>query len=615
MIKKTDEKLIDSIEEAMEHNRYLENSDKEGQKHVIRIVVLMILVPVYLLILIGQATGRIPEAALGVFAQLEVAISILMVILARKPGYFAALGVNIIGTSTLLFLILFHFVSIQSIAGVATYLISIIICTVLRSYIKRLKKSLTELKIRNAQMISLTDEVTAAYEEAKASNTELLESNLIISQNEEKLYHMAYYDQLTDIPNRSLLTKKVSEQISNNHPFYLCIIDLQNFKMINDTKGHNIGDQVLHTIAKRLEENLGEEELVARFGGDQFALILDNASKMLVLDDYIENLRKMVLSPIAIEETEISFYISIGIAKFPGDGLTAQEVIQSADIALYEAKNAGKHTCVAYEHYMVERIVERSEYERNLSRALLNNEFYMMYQPQYATDGKSLRGFEALVRWESPNKGSVSPASFIPIAEENGLIIKLGTWIMRESILKLKSLMDQYQADIIMSINVSAIQFQDDHFIDTVRNILQETGVEGKNIEFEITESVFMGSLDSVKETLNQIKQSGISIALDDFGTGFSSLSYLRDLPIDTLKIDKSFVDIIKDSNKNNDVVGSIIELAHSMHIEVVAEGVEYTNQLDYLESKKCETIQGYLFGKPVSGIDCTNVVLNAIGA
>ena len=360
---------------------------------------------------------------------------------------------------------------------------------------------------------------------------------------------------------------------------------------------------------QRLRSVLHPEDLLGRLGGDEFALIIQRQLKEEEMLFYLENIREILIEPFIIEDSKFLVSASFGVSMFPQDGNTATDIMKSADTAMYKAKEQGRNCIQFYSIQMKNEIIKRIEFENILREAVENNEFQLVYQPQYRLSPKHLRGIEVLTRWHSNKLGFVSPEQFIPVAEETRLIIPLGEWIIRTACTQSKYIFDNFQKDIVMSINISAVQIMDSSFVEMVNTIIVETGCNPNNIEFEITESVFISSMDYVIHILTELKNLGIRIALDDFGTGYSSLNYLQLLPIDTLKIDKSFVNSINQQQSKRPIVGSIISLVHQMDISVVAEGVENETQLHYLKEQQCDFIQGFHWGKPLKEHELVNLL------
>ena len=393
-----------------------------------------------------------------------------------------------------------------------------------------------------------------------------------------------------------LISLAESKKIS----FATVFIDLDNFKKINDSMGHHAGDLLLKAVTSKLKGLIHSKDMLGRLGGDEFAIIIQRELKEEEILEYVENLKDSLMDCFVIENTEFNTSASLGISMYPQDGKDSAELLKCADTAMYKAKEYGKNGVYFFRKEMKEDILKKIEFENRLLSAIKNEEIFLVFQPQYTSNSKELRGFEVLVRWKSPELGLVSPGQFIPVAEETGFIVQLGEFIFRKACEKFKYIQDKYNIMSVISVNISALQIMDPYFVQMVKNVLEETKFDVRYLELEITESVFISSVDYVINIINELKEMGISIALDDFGTGYSSLNYLQLLPIDTLKIDKSFIDSI-DNNTKKQIVGSIISLVHKMEISVVAEGIENEIQLEYLKKHECDFIQGFLWGKPLN--------------
>lgn len=435
-------------------------------------------------------------------------------------------------------------------------------------------------------------------------NQELQEYNEEIKKNEERLHFLAYYDSLTELPNRKMILERLqllvnlSENEKSN--FFIVFIDLDNFKKINDTMGHLYGDDYLKYTAIRLQELIHEDDLLGRLGGDEFALIIQRNIKEDAAYSYVESLRAQLCDKIKTSCSEFRVSASFGISIFPQDGKDPTELLKCADTSMYKAKELGRNNIQFFRPDMKEEILNKIQMESLLLKAYENKEFFIEYQPQFNAADYRIRGFEALIRWDSPHYGRVAPMSFIPLAEEMGLIIGIGEWVLLTACHKFKELDHRFNQNLCISVNVSAVQIRDPNFSDIVKNVLVQTNLDPKQLELEITESLFIDNIEETIDMLNEIKALNVRISLDDFGTGFSSLSYLRRLPIDTLKIDKSFIDDLSDQDASIRIVGDIISLGHNLDAHIVAEGIENSTQLDYLKANNCDCIQGFMFGKPM---------------
>lgn len=425
-----------------------------------------------------------------------------------------------------------------------------------------------------------------------------------IVKKEDTIRRLAYHDNLTQLANRSLFADRVSDFAERGTleaaPFTVLIIDLDNFKYINDSAGHRTGDQVIREIAARLRGVADSADFVARLGGDEFGMIaLEHEA-----GSRVEALCRKILAAVAVPCTvqDATYYMkcSIGGACFPDDGTTFEELMKNADTALHKTKEGGKNHFRFFTGSMKDELVERVNFESQLHDALKKGELYALYQPQMNLITGRLRGAETLMRWESGRFGPVSPNTFIPIMEETGLIIPCGDWILRRACEDWKEWAKNGREDLILSVNVSASQLLHRTFLESFDRILEETGMKSERLEVELTESILISNFANVFGNLSALRDRGIGIALDDFGTGYSSLSYLRKLPFTTLKIDKTFVDDITSEGRSRDMAATIIDLAHVLGLEVIAEGAETGDQIDFLRDKGCDILQGYWYSKPV---------------
>lgn len=423
-------------------------------------------------------------------------------------------------------------------------------------------------------------------------------------RNEEKVRHLAFHDTLTELPNRILfldrLEQAISDSIRNQSMVALLFIDLDRFKIVNDTLGHHIGDLLLKEVASRLKNATRETDTVARLGGDEFVIILPDlqheSSAGKVARQLLRNFDEMVY----IDDHELYTTLSIGISIFPIDGMNSEMLMQSADTAMYHVKGSGKNNYQYFTHSMTEIAKERAKLEKDLRSALEKNELELHFQPKISTNPQRVVGCEALLRWKHPTQGYIPPDKFIPIAEEAGLIVQIGEWVMDEAARCAAQWCQHGLTDFSMAINLSPSQFKDDTLSDKLRQCIDKSTLTPDHIELEITENVFMNSIQASSDGLVTLKQLGVRLAIDDFGTGYSSLSYLKSFDINTLKIDKSFVNDIHTKADSAAIVSAVISLAHNLGLTVVAEGVETEEQLAFLEGLNCDIYQGYLFSRPL---------------
>ncbi|WP_379130270.1 ABC transporter substrate binding protein [Paenibacillus sp. sgz500958] len=458
-----------------------------------------------------------------------------------------------------------------------------------------------KLQMSYQELESTYEELTALQDELVEQYNKVVENQKLLQISEEKYRLLAYNDALSGLPNRLSLTEELGtfiEQHSGSHAA-LFFLDIDNFKYINDTMGHSFGDQLLVKVGERLLGPADGRSKHFRFGGDEFVILLKDIAGPGEAIVYADALVQEFKEPFLLGDSVVHISTSIGIATYPESGVSAEELLKNADIAMYKAKEAGKGIYVLYGQAMQQHFDERMIIEKHLRNVITNNELSLHYQPLVELGTGSVWGFEALLRWNSPVLGFVSPLSFIKIAEDCRLIIPIGEWVLRTASTFIVDLQNKGYEGYHVSVNISVIQLMLDDFTDMVESVLQETGLRPELLELEITESIFMESFEAISAKLEFLRAKGISIALDDFGTGYSSLSYLKQLPINTLKIDKSFIDSI-DTPSNMALASSIVTIGHDMGLNVTAEGVETVEQLAFLERTNCDKIQGYYFSKPI---------------
>ncbi|MGI5058826.1 putative bifunctional diguanylate cyclase/phosphodiesterase [Treponema pectinovorum] len=490
---------------------------------------------------------------------IELLLSTQFVIIGGKIGYWLALIVNFFN----IVFVLHAFIikkEIPAFLGVPFSIVSIILCTVIFSQYCKIKRSVSYIQ------------------------------------------RFSYIDELTGLPNRKERIATITDFMtgySKIPAFSLLMMDFDNFKFLNETLGHQIGDVLIQKIVKNLQKFIKYPASIGRIDGDEFLIILPGSFAEAEIKSYANELNKIVSKPFHYKDKDYRMTASFGIASYPKDTENPATLLQQVDIALFKAKSHGKNQIEFFEPNMQITLENKVDIEQRLSAAIINNELYMEFQPQYNIPEQKLRGFEALTRWASPAMGHILPQDFIPVAEENGLIVEIGKWVMKEACVCFMKLINDYEEKPMLAINISVAQFRDPDFISTVRKIINETGINPAYLEFEITESVLIRSFEVAKFVITQLKELGITIALDDFGTGYSSLSYLRLLPLDVVKIDKSFIDIIGIVPSEKNIIQCIIEMAHKLQLKVIAEGIENQIQLDYLTKNNCDIIQGNLLGRP----------------
>lgn len=442
---------------------------------------------------------------------------------------------------------------------------------------------------------------------------------------EERILFLAYYDSLTNLPNRILFKDRLNQTLSVARRYQrllaILFLDLDNFKRINDTLGHSVGDELLKQVADRLSNCIRKSDsvsrystdefdtVVARLGGDEFTILLTEIAQLHDAMKVAQRILDAIAQPCDIEGQEVFVTASIGIAIYPIDGEDVDTLLKNCDTAMYHAKNEGRNNYKFYEQSLNKTALDSLTLENDLRKALDKQEFMVYYQPRIDIRTKNVVGFEALIRWQHPQKGMVPPLQFIPMAEENGLIVPIGEWILHVACRQNKAWQSEGFAPIFLSVNLSGKQFKQQNLIKTVEQALSETALDPKYLELEITESIIQDT-KSTAEILSELRKLGLKISVDDFGTGYSSLSYLRRFPVDALKIDRSFV---KDATKDTDsaaIVKAIIAMSHCLKLRVVAEGVETEEQLKFLSAEGCDEFQGYLVSPPLPAEEITKFLV-----
>ena len=426
-------------------------------------------------------------------------------------------------------------------------------------------------------------------------------------EREREVKFLAYRDSLTKLYNRQYFNKKLNETIFDikkkgkiKEKIYLLFMDLNGFKKINDNLGHHIGDRILELFSKRLKKIVRPRDIIARFGGDEFIVLLKENDDKIKVMDVVKCIIDSFKRPFVIDNQTIYMSSSIGISIYPDHGLDSNTLIKNADIAMYKAKVEKSNKAEIYSSELREEIKEQFLIESNLREALNKGELYVNYQPIIDTQSEEIIGAEALIRWDNPNLGSISPMKFIPIAEDNGLILPIGKYVLDAACRETKKWQDMGYDNLFISVNVSGKQLEDNNFAQDVKKILLFYGLKPEALELEITETIYMESSRKTDENLQSLRDLGVRLSIDDFGTGYSSLGRLKRLDINVLKIDRSFIkDVNKDIN-NNKIVSAIIAMAKSLNLNIVAEGVETIEHFEFLKKNTCERSQGYLFSKPI---------------
>ena len=430
----------------------------------------------------------------------------------------------------------------------------------------------------------------------------------------EKIEYQATHDELTGLPNRSLLKDRLQQAISNANrngsQIAVVYIDLDKFKDVNDSMGHIAGDQLLITMGNRFASCLRDSDTVARPGGDEFVLILSNLHNLQSLSQTLDRILMAVAKPYKIQQREFIITCSLGVSLYPDDGKDCDTLFKNADTAMYEAKKAGKNNYQFFTKELNAILIGRLELEYRLRQALKLDEFVLHYQPKINIKTEALTGVEALVRWNNPQQGLISPAKFIPIAEESNLIEHLGRWVLQKACLQSSAYTKLTGLAFPVSVNVSARQFYHRQFVKSVESLLNKTGLVPSSLEIEITESVLVEQTRQFINVLKSLKALGVKLAIDDFGTGYSSIGYLKHFPVDNLKIDQSFVRGLDEDAANQAILKAVVVLGHNLGLNIIAEGVETVAERDFLASIDCDEMQGYLYSKPLASHELNNLVL-----
>ncbi len=431
---------------------------------------------------------------------------------------------------------------------------------------------------------------------------------------EQRLHQLAHYDVLTNLPNRRTFAERIQHEIDlavrRNTMLAVVFIDIDHFKTINDSLGHAIGDMVLQAVANRLRSCLRIGDTVARIGGDEFVVLLEGNSKRETFERVAQKLAESLTEAVTIDAREMYVAASMGISVFPQDGTDSETLLRNADTAMYRAKAAGRNCWRFFDESMAAHASRRLELETALRRAAERNELVLYYQPQRSLHSDHIVAVEALLRWQRPERGMISPMEFIPLAEDSGLIVPIGEWVLFTACTQAASWWHEYKIELRVAVNVAAKQIHHKGFVEQVRDTLAITGLPAEFLELEITESSIIENVEESVSKLHQLKQLGVSIAIDDFGTGYSSLSYLKQLPVDRLKIDRSFVKDTPDDIDDCAIVRTIISMSHNLGLSVIAEGVETQRQLDFLRAQHCDEIQGYMLSVPLPAAQVTHLLL-----
>ncbi|MBY0432109.1 MAG: EAL domain-containing protein, partial [Rhodospirillales bacterium] len=469
------------------------------------------------------------------------------------------------------------------------------------------QKAFGALTIYSAEADSFTGEEVQLLQELAddlSFGIETLRGRIQRERAEAKLAFLAHHDPLTNLPNRLLLRDRFAQAIAladrEGSGLAMLYLDLDHFKQINDSLGHDVGDQLLVGVVGRLGQCVRDTDTVSRQGGDEFILLLSNADDPAMISRIAQGIVDAFEEPFSIGADMLSTSVSIGISLYPSDGTDFETLLKNADTALYHAKDSGRETFRFFTPMMNAHALARMQLQTQLRGALKNEEFLLHYQPQIDIATGRVVGMEALLRWQRPGEAMIPPGSFIPAAEQSGLIIPIGEWVLNEACRQAKAWQDEGLPSLVVAVNLSALQFKRGDILGTVAGALERSGLAACRLELELTESILLEDSEGAMAVLRQFKEMGVKLSIDDFGTGYSSLSYLKRLAVDKLKIDQSFMRDIAAESDGSVIVKAIIDLGHSLQLVVIAEGVETERQLAFLKRHGCDEVQGYLFSRPV---------------
>jgi diguanylate cyclase (GGDEF)-like protein len=504
-------------------------------------------------------------------------------------------------------------VAVKANSQVNSFLLLLVVCVsgvvyfTYRRYINDIKETAAKAELAERER---TEQAEKHIEELKHHISEQDRISTALRDSKERFRHAAFHDALTDLPNRNLFIETIKfllekSKVSKRHNFAILFLDLNRFKTINESLGHSIGDKLILHVAQRLSNLVRGEDMVARFSGDEFAIILNKVSDIEDAKAFADLIRQRIAEPFTLSGRRVFTGVSIGIAMSSSTYEEAEDILRDADIAMYYAKDKQKDI-VVFDKTMHARAVTLLQLETDLRYAIDRDELCAYYQPIVDIDTLGLIGFEALIRWNHPRRGLVPPVEFIPVSEQTGLIVPITLWMLRHTCRQMVEWQSQSSENdfLILSVNLSGKHFAYSNLVDQVREIIEETGINPACLKLEITESAVMENAETVILMLKELKELGVQLSIDDFGTGYSSLSYLHRFPIDTLKVDRSFVSTMEDGSENGEIVRTIVSLAKTLGMNVVAEGIETIHQLHQLRVLGCEYGQGYLFSRPVPNIE-----------
>jgi len=489
---------------------------------------------------------------------------------------------------------------------------------------EEIRSTLTEIALINENLTPIENQFVEALGEASRATYELLQAIMLAAtpgllilgtalsfrilqqrkRADDRVRHIAFHDDLTSLPNRLMLNQRLDQALSRHRragtQLAILFMDLDRFKVINDSLGHEVGDVLLRQVADRLRAQSREGDTIARMGGDEFVVLVENQASLSDISACARRLVDQLSAPYLLGQKACHVTLSIGISVYPSDGNDSQELLKAADVAMYRAKEMGRNNYQYYLPSMNVHTLERLELESDLSHALERGEFLLHYQPRVEMATGLITGTEALLRWKHPQRGLVSPLDFIPLAEETGLIVPIGEWVLATACAQNRAWQDQGPTKLSVAVNLSARQFADPMLLPKLTRIIHASGMDPSSLELEITESAAMSHGECTVAVLENLKSMGVQIAIDDFGTGYSSLAYLKRFPIDTLKVDRSFIRDIPSDSGGMKITRAIIAMAHGLKLNVVAEGVETADQLKFLRSQRCDAVQGYFLYRPL---------------